>query len=436
MPDYLTQRNGFWQFVRRVPLDYAEFDTRGIIKQSTKVEVAKDKRGVKASRVAETINRELLAYWEGLRQGRTQEAEERYAAARRRARTLGFDYVETKELSKRSIVEILERFEKMMETGKPKDVDLKTALFGTEKRPTVKLSEVFKRWEVQTRNEVKDMSPNQLKRWKNGYMLAVNDLISVIGDKSLVEISHADVLDYIEWLEDRVSDGEIVAKTANKYVGHNSKMIRSINMRLRLGIPDLFSGMRLQGEKDVARPPFPVEFVQNKLLAEGALAGLNDQARGAVLVIADTGLRLSEAVNLNEETIHLDCEIPYVRVIPDERRVKTDASIREIPLVGTALAAMKIHPSGFPRYRDKGASFSAYVNGFLKEKGLRPTNKHTVYSLRHTFKDRLIESEAQDSMIEALMGHADDHPKYGKGPSLKLKQQWLQKIAFTPPASL
>jgi integrase len=163
---------------------------------------------------------------------------------------------------------------------------------------------------------------------------------------------------------------------------------------------------------------------------------LNNEARRAIFLIADTGLRISEAVNLNETTIHLDCDIPHVRVLPDGRRVKTADSIREIPLVGTALAAMKLHPNGFPRYVDKGASFSGYVNGFLLEKGLRPTRKHTAYSLRHTFKDRLIAARAQDSMIEALMGHSDDHPKYGSGPALDLKFEVLHRIAFTPPATL
>jgi hypothetical protein len=41
MPDYLTKRHGVWQFARRVPLEYAEFDRRGVIKHSTKVEVRK-----------------------------------------------------------------------------------------------------------------------------------------------------------------------------------------------------------------------------------------------------------------------------------------------------------------------------------------------------------------------------------------------------------
>jgi integrase len=194
--------------------------------------------------------------------------------------------------------------------------------------------------------------------------------------------------------------------------------------------------MRLQGLENKTRPPFPTDFVQDRILAEGALMGLNDEARRIIFLMADTGLRLSEAANLNATTIHLDCDIPYIRVIPDGRRVKTKDSIREIPLVGTALAATKLHPHGFPRYTDKGASLSKTVNDYLLEQGLRPTKKHTAYSLRHTFKDRLIAAKCQDSMIEGLMGHADDHPKYGSGPALDLKLEVLQGIAFTPPATL
>ena len=41
---------------------------------------------------------------------------------------------------------------------------------------------------------------------------------------------------------------------------------------------------------------------------------------------------------------------------------------------------------GFPRYRDKSSNLSATLNKFLLENGLRPTEDHTVYSLRHSFK--------------------------------------------------
>lgn len=164
--------------------------------------------------------------------------------------------------------------------------------------------------------------------------------------------------------------------------------------------------------------------------------GLNSEARRTVMLIADTGLRLSEAINLNGTTIHLDCAVPYVEVLPDGRHVKTADSVRQVPLVGTALAAMRLQPGGFPKYVDRGSQFSTEVNKYLTANALRPTPKHTLYSLRHTFKDRLVAAKCQDSMIESLMGHADDHPKYGEGPALGLKLEVLQRIAFRPPIVL
>ncbi len=153
-------------------------------------------------------------------------------------------------------------------------------------------------------------------------------------------------------------------------------------------------------------------------------------------VIADTGPRPSEVVNLQVSSIVLDDAIPHVKILPDGRRLKTADSQREIPLVGAALAAMRKRPAGFPRYRDKSSSLSATVNKYLAENNLRPTKDHTVYSLHHSFKDRLIAAEAPDSLIDSLMGHKTYKPKYGKGPALDLKLKYLQRIALRPPDSL
>lgn len=76
-------------------------------------------------------------------------------------------------------------------------------------------------------------------------------------------------------------------------------------------------------------------------------------------------MRPSEVVNLSRKTIHLNAKIFYVSVLPDGRRLKTDDSLREIPLVGVALAALKMRPEGFPRYRDNSSTFSATANKTL-----------------------------------------------------------------------
>jgi flagellar biosynthesis/type III secretory pathway protein FliH len=113
MPEYLTKRHGVWQFVHRVPQEFAHLDKRGVIKHSTHIEVIKDRRGTKAGKIADEMKRDLEDYWRGLSEGKAQEANQRYAEARRRARTYGFNYAETAELASRPMDEMRERLEKL-----------------------------------------------------------------------------------------------------------------------------------------------------------------------------------------------------------------------------------------------------------------------------------------------------------------------------------
>jgi hypothetical protein len=145
---------------------------------------------------------------------------------------------------------------------------------------------------------------------------------------------------------------------------------------------------------------------------------------------AETGLRLSEAVNLSRETIRLNAAVPHLCVAPEGRHIKTDESRREIPLVGVALMAMRAQPDGFPRYRDKADVLSALVNKALDARGLRPELGQSLYSLRHTFEDRLTAVDAPDKIIACLMGHKWSRPRYGVGPSLEHQREWLERIAF------
>lgn len=330
----------------------------------------------------------------------------------------------------------MERIEALVTRGHAEDAVARAALLGIEKRPAPLLSKVFVEYEELTKSEVKDLSPDQLRIWRNGRLRAVERFVDVAGDKPVTEVTFDDGIDYCEWWRDRVVDGELEAKTANKDIGQLSRMLKEISIRRRLNLPDIFKGLRLKGEREQPRVPYETEFVQKRLFAKGALDGLNEDARMVLYIVADTGLRPSEVVNLQDNAIVLKAPIPYVSVLPDGRRLKTADSRREIPLVGTALAAMRKHPEGFPRYRDKSSNLSATLNKYLWENGLRPTKDHTVYSPRHSFKDRLIAIEAPDSLIDSLMGHKTYKPKYGKGPSLELKLKYLQRIAFKAPASL
>jgi integrase len=436
MPDFLTRRCGSWHFVRRVPKEFAQLDPRRVIKHSTKIRIAHDRTGRRASRVASKLNAELELHWRKLARGGAHDERDSYEHARARARTLGFDYVENEQLLMLPAEQRLDRLETLVARGLVDDRGARAAVLGTEKRPIPLLSKLFDEFEDMTKDEVRGYSRNQLRIWRNDRKRAVENFVSVVGDKPINKVTEDDGIAYADWWRDRIVNENMVAKSANKDIGQLSRMLKEMSVRRRLKLPDIFSGLRLRGEIEHSRMPFETDFIQDKLLATGALDALNEEARHIVYVIVETGMRLSEVANLQENAIRLEAKIPYVRVQPDGRRLKTDDSEREIPLVGVALEVMKLRPQGFPRYRDKSSSLSAIVNKFLRQNGLRPTKDHSVYSLRHSFKDRLIAAEAPDSLIDNLMGHRTYKPKYGRGPSLELKFKFLSLIAFVPPERL
>jgi integrase len=233
------------------------------------------------------------------------------------------------------------------------------------------------------------MSPDQLRKWKSAKKRAVEILIEQRGDKGLQDLTREDALVFTDWWEDRVVKEGISAGTANKNITHIGGMFRAVNKRLQLGLDNVFAGTRIEGGRDGKRSPFPVEFIRNTILAGGVLADLNDEARDVVYIVMETGARPSEIVNLSKAHIQLDTNIPHILIAAEGRMLKTDHSERAIPLVGLALEAIRRHPDGFPRYFDKGSNLSAAVMKHFKKHKLLPSPKHSVYSFRHSFKDRL-----------------------------------------------
>jgi hypothetical protein len=84
--NYLTKRDGFWAFVRRVSKEYERLDRRVIVRMSTKIRVVDDPRAIRAKEVAAHLNAALEAYWQALALGRPRlEAERHFAVSREMA---------------------------------------------------------------------------------------------------------------------------------------------------------------------------------------------------------------------------------------------------------------------------------------------------------------------------------------------------------------
>ena len=428
------KRDGMWYLVRRVPQAFAHLDPRGIVRISSGIAVADDPRAIRAGTVIEQIDNELEAYWRGLKDGQSAEARRRFDAAQRRARSLGLVYKTADELAGGPVQDLLDRVNMLLSRNAVDSETEVAAVLGGEPRMKLRLSGLLEEFESLQSASLAKMSRDQKRIWRNTRKRAIANLTEVIGDKALDEVTRDDTMRYRIWWQDRIVGSGLDIGTANKEIGQLSKMFKTVDRAHQLRLKRVFAELRIEGEEDKSRAAFPAEFVQESILDSGALGGLNEEARDLILVVADSGLRPVEACNLDETTIHLDAPIPYVSVMPIGRTLKTRQSQRDIPLVGCALDAMKRHPKGFPRYRDKSSSLSALVNKYMSEHKLRPSSNHSLYSLRHTYEDRLTAVEAPEKVIASLMGHKWIRPKYGDGPSLKQKRDWLQRIAFKPPA--
>jgi integrase len=428
---YLTIRDGVWHYHRRVPNNFAQLDKRGSIKLSTKIKVALDRAGTKAGRVAARLNDTHEAYWRSLAENKATEARQSYADAVKLARSLGLDYLTPTAWSQQPINEVLARIEAATVNGRMDDPALRKAALGGVEKPAIMLSGLFSEYEATQRTNLSKMSPDQVRKWTTAKKRAVEILIEQKGDKALHELSRDDALSYADWWEDRVVAEGINPGTANKSISHVGGMIRAVSKRLQLRLDNVFAGTRIEGGKDGSRRPFDLEFIRNEILADGRLADLNDEARDVVYVVMETGARPSEIINLSKHRIVLDGIIPHIRIKAEGRLLKTDQSEREIPLVGMALDAMRRHPDGFPRYFDKGSNLSATLMKHFKKHNLLPSAEHSIYSFRHSFKDRLKSVEAPEELIDEMMGHTTAKPKYGDGYGLKLKLKYLQAIALT-----
>ncbi|NNU17088.1 tyrosine-type recombinase/integrase [Parvularcula sp. ZS-1/3] len=431
-PDrYLKRRGRRWHYVRRVPKHAEAHDQRGTIQVSLKTtsqEVARLKR--------DALEKADDLYWSGVADGMAAEtAFERYDAARTRAQALGFDYLTAERIaSTLPVEEIVRRIEA---AGQPGPGDAEATLGGVEE-PSLKVREAMEFYlETMAVDEARGMSPHQLTQRFKVKRHAAEDFIEVVGNKPVLEITRADAQRYYKYWLARI-DGKggqkkVSANFANRNFGNMRKLFRTYANWLALDAKNPFEGLSFSSrkmEKGIV-PPFDPDWLRDRILRPGSFGKLNREAHLIFLALIETGCRPSEICNLTAENIRLDDEVPHIAIrFRADRQIKTEASVREIPLLGVSLAALRQAPNGFERYRDKETALSAALMKSLKVNDLLPTPQHGVYSVRHAFEKRMQEAGLDYDLRCRLMGHANSRPKYGDGGSLSWRRDQLAKITL------
>ncbi|MCA0278488.1 MAG: tyrosine-type recombinase/integrase [Proteobacteria bacterium] len=441
-PDrFLASRAGNYFYKRRVPTDVAHVDKRA---PHVRISLKTDDRTL-ARRKRDMLEAADDALWASMLSDHPMDpARRRYEAAVKRVEALDFTFHSARDLEKPDALDdLVDRLRLITANPKLELGDAGMPLLGAVEVPRTTISQAFRIYvDELVPDELVNKSKVQRDQWEKVKLRAVNNFIALVSDKAMVDISIDDAKKvYRHWLgriapKEKEGPATASASSGNRDLG---------NLRVLYGAyfkymgesrrENPFDGLGFAMKKKRSRPPFPTEWLRDVIMKVGNLATLNEEARGIVLALIETGARPSEICNLEPSAIRLSHKVPHLAIEPrddpnDPREIKTESSRRIVPLVGVALAVFQRHKAGFPRYRNRENDLSATLNKYFRANSLFPTAGHTVYSFRHSFEDRMKEAGFDDELRRLLMGHTIDRPKYGSGGSLEWRRKHLMGMAL------
>lgn len=183
LDQYLKQRGQRWHYIRRVPLEHAEDDPRGVIRTSietSSIEVARARRDA----LAEAHE----AFWASLTVAPAEAAVQRYRSAKMRAMATGFVYSPVAVLVQAPVEQVIGRVRAVEEAG-PNAKEDAAALLGAVPEAAPPVSKAFETYcdEIAV-SDTLGKSPEQAASWKKVKLRAVNNFIAVCGDLPMDEI--------------------------------------------------------------------------------------------------------------------------------------------------------------------------------------------------------------------------------------------------------
>ena len=188
-------------------------------------------------------------------------------------------------------------------------------------------------------------------------------------------------------------------------------------------------------KKGFKRLPIPIAEIR---LIQNECYKKDDHVRCLVALLSDTGMRLAEACGLLVEDLRVDADIPCVLVGPHPwRLLKTEASERTLPLGGASLWAAKrlienkTSDLAFPRYCCSLHCKADYASSTLN-KWFRPMVPKgcVIHSFRHSFRDRLGNSDCPSEAIDQLGGWScvEIGNRYGSGYNIESLISYLYEL--------
>lgn len=432
----IVRDRGRYYWVKRVPKRFA-----GLVRGADGQPVSQVRQALHTDSEAEAkikaaqVEAARLAEWEAMAAGDAGSARQHYQAARKLAQARGFPYVPMPALEEGNLADLVDRLRSLTDgaAGAMASRDVSEAVLGAVPEVLPDINEVLGEYYDLTRTRHLKKSEAQRHKWKLPRERAVRNFVEVTGKGSVPvsEITRADALAFRRWWSERIERGMKV-ESANKDFGHLAEIFGTWAELTDTDLANPFTRLRLDGKDEREKPAFSREWVEARLLAPGALDGLNDEARDVFLITLNTGLRPSEITDAPLEDFEVTANVPFLRVAAHGRELKVAHTRRDIPLLGVALEAARriVARGGINRYRHKAGAWSACVNKYLAGNDLKESPRHTAYSVRHYVENALLAARVDDRVRADILGHKYHRPSYGDGGALAGRAEALRLIAL------
>ena len=304
----------------------------------------------------------------------------------------------------------------------------------TERSPNTTAATIAPHLSVAVETYVSMKGAGRPKTFAAGVHRSLRYLVEVAGDQPIDAYVRADANALRDYLRGRGLSSESIKRNLSNL----RAIMNFVSKELGLDPSVAFSSVYL-GEDvgTVKRKPIAVNDIE---ALQSMCRQTNDEARWVIALLSDTGLRLSEALGLTKEDVHLTATTPYIDIRPwPWRRLKTRSSKRQVPVVGHAHWALQQAceaaqgPLIFPKYCTpttcKANSASAALNKWLSSR-LQGTDHVVLHSFRHSLRDRLRAVECPPDIIDSIGGWSKSGvgESYGDGHRIEILHKWMSRI--------
>ncbi len=278
-----------------------------------------------------------------------------------------------------------------------------------EKQPHLTLTELFERW----KSEVKP-APSTLMTWRG----VLNNLKTHLGHENVRIITDADV---IRWKDALVAKGLKSRTIKDSYLGC-LRAIFNFAVENKLISKSPIENVKVAYRKNSEQRQLPYNDEEVARLLWLAKQETNPARRWLPWLTALSGARIGELARLWGEEIKIENGVHFMQIkaAPDGGSLKTHNSERQVPLhpalINDGFLDFVKAKGGGPlfyrrssgdlnkRHASKGVS--NHVAAWIREQGFRDPRKAPNHALRHWWKSTAARIGMQDSLADAIQGHA------------------------------